>query len=97
MVAQCRRRPTAGGVVQSSLFPLLGDIVAKFLCGVGIAMEHKLTRLLEDEKLAIQNVPERAIGRCVTLVALGLNRQYADHVSTLGRSNHDLWNRMRRP
>jgi len=60
-------------------------------------MEHELTRLLEDEKLAIQNVPERAIGRCVTLVALGLNRQYADHVSTLVRSNHDLWNRMRRP
>jgi len=46
------------------VFPPLGDIVAKFLCGVGIAMEHELTRLLADEKLAIQNVPERAIGRC---------------------------------
>ena len=60
-------------------------------------MEHKLTRLLEDEKLAIQNVPERAIGRCVALVALGLNRQYADHVSMPVRADHDLWNRMRRP
>ena len=60
-------------------------------------MEHKLTRLLEDEKLAIQNVTERAIGRCVALVALVLNRQYADHVRMLVRSDHDLWNRMRRP
>ena len=97
MVAQCRRRPKAGGVVQSSLFPPVGDIVAKFLRGVGIAIEHKLTSFLENEELAIQNVTERAIGRCVALVALGLNRQHPDHARMFVRSDHDLWNRMRRP
>jgi hypothetical protein len=60
-------------------------------------MEHKLTRFLEDEELAIQHVRERAIGRCVALVALSLNRQHADHARMLVRSDHDLWNRMRRP
>ena len=60
-------------------------------------MEHELTRLLEDEKLAIQNVTERAVGRCVALVALGLNRQYTDPARIVVRANHDLWNRMRRP
>jgi hypothetical protein len=72
-------------------------VIAKLVSGVSVAEKRELTGLLEDEQMAIEHLCQRAIGRRVTLVPLGLNGQHTDDVRVFVRSDKDLRNRLRGP
>jgi hypothetical protein len=62
------------------LLPCTGDVIAKLLRRVGVSKKCELTCLFEDEHSAIEHSRQRAVGRRVTLVSLGLNGQRADNI-----------------
>jgi hypothetical protein len=63
-------------------------VIAKLVSGVSVAEKRELTGLLEDEQMTIEHLCQRAIGRRVTLVSLGLHGQHTDNLRSCSRSDN---------